>query len=142
MLSQTLKQLRADRHMSQAELATMLGITQQAVARWERDKSTPDADTLKKLADFFDVSADYLLGRDSAEKTPMYRLKNDETKLIDVYRGLDTPKRQAVITLLAGLTSSRPVITSEVRAVGVGTMKKNRSMKKLSTVKSSRLDVM
>ena len=65
MLSEKLKHLRSLKdNMSQAELAEFLGVTQQAVGKWERDKTTPDYDTLKKLASFFNVTTDYLLGND------------------------------------------------------------------------------
>ena len=65
MLSTRLKELRATKQISQAELSNILGVTQQAVGKWERDKTTPDYETLKKIASFFNVSTDYLLGNDA-----------------------------------------------------------------------------
>ena len=65
MLSTRLKELRATKQISQAELSNILGVTQQAVGKWERDKTTPDYETLKKLASFFNVTTDYLLGNDA-----------------------------------------------------------------------------
>ncbi|MFA6849575.1 MAG: LexA family transcriptional regulator [Selenomonadaceae bacterium] len=62
MFSDRLKQLRNKKNIPQAELADMLGLTQQAIGRWEKNKATPDYDTLKKLSTFFNVSTDYLLG--------------------------------------------------------------------------------
>ena len=67
MLSSKLKSLRELKgNISQAELANFLGVTQQAVGKWERDKTTPDYDMLKKIASFFGVSTDYLLGNDAS----------------------------------------------------------------------------
>ena len=63
MFSEILKKLRGT--MSQAELAKHLGVTQQAVGRWERQLNMPDYETLKKIASFFNVTTDYLLGKDS-----------------------------------------------------------------------------
>jgi len=41
------------------------GVTQSTLSDWKRGRSTPKTDTLQKLADFFDVSVDYLMGRES-----------------------------------------------------------------------------
>ena len=65
MFSKRLKELRAQKDMSQAELAEMLGVTQQAVGRWEKDLNMPDLDMLQKIADYFHVTTDELLGRDA-----------------------------------------------------------------------------
>jgi len=58
-----LKQLREEKRLSQKDIADYLGITRQAVASYELAKREPDYEVLKKLADYFDVSIDYLLGR-------------------------------------------------------------------------------
>ncbi len=63
MFSDRLKALRKSRKMSQGALASELGISQQAVGKWETGRSTPDPVTLKAIADIFHVSADFLLGR-------------------------------------------------------------------------------
>lgn len=57
-------ELRKERNMSQRDLAKAIGTTQAAVSLWERGERTPDIDTLLKLANVFDVSTDYLLGRE------------------------------------------------------------------------------
>ncbi|WP_302950065.1 helix-turn-helix transcriptional regulator [uncultured Selenomonas sp.] len=61
MFSSKLKELRAKKGLSQAELAKRLGVTQQAVGRWERDKNLPDNGVLKKISSLFGVSIDFLL---------------------------------------------------------------------------------
>ena len=68
-----LKEIRKSKGLNQTEVANMLGITQNAYSYWENDKVKIDNNSLKKLADFFNVSVDYLLGRDEktlAEKYP------------------------------------------------------------------------
>ena len=62
MFYKKLKELRKENKISQRTLADMLGITQQAVAKWETGRSTPDTDTLQKLSSIFKVSIDNLLG--------------------------------------------------------------------------------
>ena len=63
MFAETLKKLRRTKKISQVALAEHLGITQQAVGKWETGRSQPDPQTLRSLADYFDVTTDYLLGR-------------------------------------------------------------------------------
>ena len=63
MLSERLKLLRTERNMSQADVALLLNISRQAYNHYESGKREPDTDMLIKLANIFDVSMDYLLGR-------------------------------------------------------------------------------
>lgn len=58
-----LKELRQDAHLSQMDLANATGISQSAIAKWERNKTEPTASALLILADFFHETVDYLLGR-------------------------------------------------------------------------------
>lgn len=58
-----LKELRQQNGMSLNDVAKQLGITRQALSLFETEKSLPSADKLVALADFFDVSLDYLVGR-------------------------------------------------------------------------------
>ena len=64
MLARKLKELREIRKMSQAELADILDVAQQTVASWERGKSSPNYELLQRIADYFHVSTDYILGRE------------------------------------------------------------------------------
>ena len=57
-----LRQLRTECGLSQTDLAEKLSISQDTVSLWEREKSLPDFESIKKLAEIFDISADYLLG--------------------------------------------------------------------------------
>lgn len=50
-------------HLTQREVASRLGISQPSYVRYENGKAEPTLENLVKLADLFDVSVDYLLGR-------------------------------------------------------------------------------
>ncbi len=63
MLNDRLKSLRKEKGLTQSQLAEKLGVTQQAVAKWEAGLSAPEPHLLLPVADLFHVSADYLLGR-------------------------------------------------------------------------------
>ena len=58
---QKLQMLRQRAGMSQDVLAERLGVSRQAVSRWERDETMPDPDKIVVLADLFGVTTDYLL---------------------------------------------------------------------------------
>lgn len=62
-LGERLQQLRKDRDLSQKEIAAHLKFTVSTISNYEQDVHAPDLETLRKLADYYDVSADYLLGR-------------------------------------------------------------------------------
>ena len=58
-----LRQLREESRISQQRLAEMLNTSQQSIFKYEKTTSEPDIATLIKLADIFDVSVDYLIGK-------------------------------------------------------------------------------
>ncbi len=57
-----LKELRKEKGLSQKELAEKLGCTQSMICFWEKEINEPTETSIRKAAQFFDVSADYLLG--------------------------------------------------------------------------------
>lgn len=74
-----IKELRKQASLTQEKLAKMLSVTQANLSGWELDKWQPDQEALNRLADYFNVSVDYLLGRD--EKS----LPERKGKWINVY---------------------------------------------------------
>lgn len=70
--SDRLKELRIDKGMSQKELGDFLSVHKTTISHWEnKDKSQrfPDEDILNKLADFFNCTMDYLMGRTNLKNT-------------------------------------------------------------------------
>lgn len=82
--------LRREAGMNQLDLAETLGLSQQAISKYENGKAEPDSATLKKLSSLFNVSVDYIIGnsdkRDHSDLT-----KKDEK---DISRTLDTLMEQ------------------------------------------------
>ncbi len=64
MFGERLRSLREHQELSQGEAAQQLGIIQNTYSRYERGIREPDYATLKKIANFYGVSIDYLLGND------------------------------------------------------------------------------
>ena len=68
MLNEQIKLLRMQRGINQVELAKSLGVTKQSISNWENDNIMPSVEMVIKIARFFNVSTDFLLGLPS-EKT-------------------------------------------------------------------------
>jgi transcriptional regulator with XRE-family HTH domain len=58
-----LKELRKSKNLTQEKLAEQLSVNRDALAKWETDRSYPDINIIRELADLFEVTTDYLLGR-------------------------------------------------------------------------------
>lgn len=64
MFASRIKYLRQTRELNQVQLSEKLGVAKQSVSNWENDNIMPSIGMLEKIADFFCVSTDYLLGRE------------------------------------------------------------------------------
>lgn len=60
-MADRIQYLRKNKGISQEELADKIGVSRQAVSKWESEQSTPDIEKVILLSDFFDVTTDYLL---------------------------------------------------------------------------------
>lgn len=93
-LSAALTQLRRDSGMTQEQLASLLGVTFQAVSKWETGASCPDIQLLPRIADVFGVTLDALFGRtvsptEAQEEAALYDLPwpDDDTLYAVLYHG-------------------------------------------------------
>ncbi|MCY8281236.1 MULTISPECIES: helix-turn-helix domain-containing protein [Bacillus] len=68
-LGKNLKKLRSQRGLSQYQVADKLEIQRGRYNSWENDIAKPSVEMLKKIADFYNVGIDFLLGRDNNEST-------------------------------------------------------------------------
>ena len=95
-----LKELRKQKGLTQQELGNTMNCTHTAINYYENGRRQPDVTTLCKLADFFGVSVDYILGREDNGKaavqnsfpntTTSHELPPDEVRLLEKYRLLQT----------------------------------------------------
>ncbi len=58
-----IRELRAEKKLSQAELGEILSVSQDTISLWENCKSLPTVEIILKLSEIFEVSCDYLLGK-------------------------------------------------------------------------------
>ena len=101
-----LKNLREKNGMTQINLSTRLGMSQESISSYERGNSYPSIDVLEEVANFFNVSADYLLGFDDHE----YRVfSNDlssfEISLIRNFRKLNIGEKEFLVKISAEMVS-------------------------------------
>ena len=100
-----IKELRENRRLIQAILASELNITQQSLSKYERDITTIKIDILKSIAEYFNVTTDYLLGvsdvkRDLQGQMKMNKDIDEYYDLIEVYKGLDKYDKEMVWSIL------------------------------------------
>lgn len=86
MLGKNIKNLRQQNRITQSELAKKMNVSQQTIGAWETGRAIPSSDTLNELADYFEVSTDYLLGRETEK--PYYALNEKDEK--DISKRLES----------------------------------------------------
>lgn len=77
ILGDRLKELREEREILSKDFAKIMNVEPSTVTNWEKGNRFPKEDVLIKLADYFDVSVDYLLGRTN-EKNNIKNIKIDK----------------------------------------------------------------
>ena len=77
-LNENIKKLRIARGLNQVEFAKILCVTKQCVSNWENDNVVPSIEMLCKIADFFNVSTDYLLGRNERRAIEVSNLTEEQ----------------------------------------------------------------
>lgn len=67
MFGKRLQELRKERGLSQKDFAMAIGYSQSQISQWETNVNEPTASALIKIADYFNVAIDYLLGRNDTD---------------------------------------------------------------------------
>lgn len=104
-VSANIVKLRERQGLNQKELAESLNMNRSVLNRIENGTRPVRDDELKIIADYFDVSADYLLGRDTP-KAPA--LSDEQTTVLDIFDALNPTGRNALIAVLDGLRAAYP----------------------------------
>lgn len=78
MLNEMIRKLRTARGISQVELAAALNVTKQSVSNWENNNIQPSIEMLLKIAAYFSVSTDYLLGIDERQYIEVTELTDEQ----------------------------------------------------------------
>ncbi len=100
-----LAELRKDRGLSQKELAEIFHVSSSTISSYETGVHIPDANQIVQFADFFDVTADYILGRSSCDISPTVLTKPfiDDTLVQDILMLMDVlpdEHKRAIVLLV------------------------------------------
>ena len=107
-----IKSLREKRGLIQERLATELGITQQMLSKYEKTTDIIKVDILKKLAKYFNVTTDYLLGLSDVKRNLTGQIRVNETideyyDLIEVYKKLDKYDQEMIWTIIQSVKKTQ-----------------------------------
>ena len=92
-----LKRIRNEKNITQVRLSIAAEVSQETISAYESGKAMPSVDTLIKIADFLDVSIDYLLDR--TDNPLINRMsKNEDDDIINIFHQLNKEQKQDVIT--------------------------------------------
>lgn len=111
MIGDTLKRLRTKKGLTSEELCSKIGIKGGSYRNYERNDRKPDYDTLVKLADFYGVTIDYLLGRPEATppENPIDQIPTVDEMERDLFREwltLDKSARTAFLNVLRNIVAA------------------------------------
>lgn len=100
-----LKELRKQKKVNQTEIAKYLNTTQVTYGRYELETCEPTIETLTKLADYYNVSLDYLVGRDFSNDIGY--LTQQEKEFLKAYLQLNTQNRIKIAGYALGLLAGQ-----------------------------------
>ena len=108
-----LKELRKSKNITQLDVATVIGVSPQVLSRYERGEREPDYKTLCKLADFFGVTVDELLGR-SPQLFDDARVERPE--VLDLFEQLNVAEQERALGYMERMLEERGVVIKRRRA--------------------------
>lgn len=103
-----LERIRKDKKISQSQLGEILGLTQQMISSYEKDLSSPNIDILIKIAEYFNVSIDMLVGHvvDTKESN------SSQARLLRYFENLTELDREKCITIVETILKDRQISNS------------------------------
>lgn len=108
-INENLKKLRVLKSLTQSDMAKILDISLSSYQKYERDKNcvTPSLDVLLRIADFFGVSVDYLLGREPAtDPFDMLQLPEDQKSVMERFASFPDDVRAIILDAIKELAEA------------------------------------
>ncbi len=97
-----LKEIRKSKNISQEQAANALGISVRAYQNYEYEQREPNIEMINKLADYYGVTTDYLLGREPLPN-PLAGCEKDEITVIEKFLSLPSEVRKCALDVLRRL---------------------------------------
>ena len=100
IFSTRLKELRGMANLSQQELSKIIGISKSSINMYERGEREPGLETVRALADFFNVRTDYLLGKTNKNPPSESELSEGEKLWLELYNRVSDDTRDLLIKMM------------------------------------------
>ena len=98
-----LYELRLEKNVKQQDIANFIKCSRQGYANYENGARDPDNDTLVALADYFNVSVDYLLGRTDKRFTSDKTFTTEQLRLLNAFDALIPPMQEYILEMVEKL---------------------------------------
>ncbi len=99
IIAKKIKELRLERNITQPQLANEVGVAKSMISQWESEKNEPKATYIVKLANFFQVATDYLLGNSNDIGVIVNNnLSETENYLVQKLRLMNSEKKQELVS--------------------------------------------
>ena len=103
-----LKELMKQRDIQQQQMAQILNVSRASIYKYQQGKAEPNIETLIKIADYFDISLDYLCGRQNKNLLFIDSLTPQKKELINLIKELDDDETLIAIGMIARL-ANKPI---------------------------------
>lgn len=111
--SDNLKSLMIENNLTQKKISEIAQVNQRTISSWINGQNEPLAYSVAKIADYFHVSVDYLLGREddlgniSISGSPASELTSEERELIETFRAIPDNTKGVALTMLHSLAPAK-----------------------------------
>ena len=104
-----LRELRESRHLTQTGIGLRIGASQQNISKYEQDMYSIPIDMLIRIADYFNVTTDYLLGisevkRYFEKQIQLNKSMVEHYEIVEMYRNLDNRDREIIWAMMEKMT--------------------------------------
>lgn len=107
-MKEKLKELRKNANLNQKEVCQAIGINLSSYKQYETNRANPDIDTLKRIANYYDVSLDYLCGRENKNLVFIDTLSPIKKELISIIKSLNDEQATIAVGYL-GRMANKPL---------------------------------
>ena len=98
-----IKELRNEKKQTLKQMAEAFGTSNQVISRYELGQAEPDFETLIKIADYFNVSVDYLRGRTDKRFTSDKTFTTEQLRLLNAFDALIPPMQEYILEMVEKL---------------------------------------
>ena len=105
-----IKEIRKSKKITAKELANFVNVAESTMSLYENGKREPDFKTLCLIAEYLDVSVDYLLGNDTPVGSPTSeepQLSDSEVALLELFRSVSFEEQELVLRMIRGALNNQ-----------------------------------